>query len=1052
MTRQESVQDALGSLEWRLIGPFRGGRVTSVAGDPKDPATFYFGACAGGVWKTQDGGLHWRPMSDGYFRTASVGALAVAPSDPLVVYAGMGEACIRENVLHGDGVYRTSDGGLTWTHLGLAETRQISRIRVHPENPDVVFVGAFGHAFGPNPERGVYRSLDGGRHFERVLFVDDQSGVIDLSMDPANPRILYAATYEAHRTPYSLEAGGPGSRLYRTTDSGDSWVELTARPGIPEGVKGRISVAAAPLAGRVYLFLEMTGSNGGVYRSEDYGEHWTQMTDNPELRQRPWYFSHLFADPVHPDRIYFLSFESWRSLDGGRTYEKLPAAHVDHHDLWIDPRNPDRMINGHDGGAAVTYDGGRSWSSLMNQPTAQFYHVTTDQRFPFRAYGAQQDNTTLSVPSRSDASAITAGSWFSVGGGESGYIAVRPDDPDIVYAGSYNLLTRYNHRSHEVRNITPWPADVSGAGAKDARYRFQWTSPMFLSPHDSKTLYQAANVVFRSRDEGRSWEVVSPDLTRDDKSKQESSGGPVTKDNTSAEFYCTIFALAESPVTPGVLWAGSDDGLVHVSQDGGHSWTNVTPKTLPEWALIAIIEPSHTDPGTAYLAATCYKSDRLDPLLYRTRDFGTTWDEIAAGIPEDEATRVVREDPKRPGLLLAGTMRGVYASFDAGDHWAPLQWNLPVVPVWDLAFHGDSVVLATHGRGFYVLDDVIPLRTLPEMDEHASIRLYPQAPALRPRGGFEGRRSGSAGVMAVDNAMVAWETYYDRDGDERVRLLDAGSNPPAGVVIHYWLQETHSDPSDPVTLTITDGDGRPVKTFSSHPPAPEPGARAEAPLKAGRGAHRVVWDGRYPDALAMPNAVYRGGGIRGPLAPPGFYTVELATKESRTATVVEIRRDPRLEASDEDLTAQFELLVTIRDQITRVHEAVFRIRKAAEAIRFYQERAGRGEAREHLDEAARPALERLQELEGELHQTGARSAKDLLNVPGKLAQRLASLSGAVAMGQARPATQLYAVHDDLTTRLERLLADVDGAFQDQLAAFERAVREADLPLLPGPGR
>jgi photosystem II stability/assembly factor-like uncharacterized protein len=1046
--RTETVADVVGSLDWRLIGPFRGGRATSVAGHPTNPLCFYFGACAGGVWKTQDGGQHWRNVSDGFFRTASVGAIAIADSAPETIYVGMGEACIRENVLHGDGVYRSDDGGVTWRHLGLQDTRQISRIRVHPQNPDLVYVGAFGHAFGPNPERGLYRSRDGGKTFERVLFVDDQSGVIDLSMDPQHPSILYAATYEAHRTPYSLEAGGPGSRLYRTMDGGDTWEEITGRPGIPEGVKGRLAVAAAPRAGRVYLSLEMSGPDGGMYRTDDYGEHWTKLTDNPELRQRPWYFSHIFADPVDADRLYVINFESWRSLDGGKTYEKMAAGHVDHHDLWIDPKNPQRMINGHDGGAAVSFDGGVSWSTLLNQPTAQFYHVTTDSRYPFRAYGTQQDNSSLSVPSRTDAGAITASSWFTVGGGESGYVAVRPDNPDIVYTGNYNLLTRYHHPSREVRNILAWPADVSGAGAKEARYRFQWTSPMFISPHDPHTLYHAANVVFRSRDEGASWEVVSPDLTRDDKTKQESSGGPVTKDNTSAEFYCTIFALAESPVTEGVIWAGSDDGLVHLTKDGGAHWTNVTPRDLPEWALISIIDASPRDAGTAYVAATRYKSDGLEPLLYRTRDFGATWDRIVTGIPDDEPTRVVRADPLRPGMLWAGTGRGVYVSDDDGDRWAPLQLNLPVVPVWDIAFNGASVVLGTHGRGFYVMDDASPLRALFDMDDHATVRLFPMAPVVRPRGGRGGGRDAAAGVAMVENDMVAFERTYGRDGEPETRWLDAGQNPPAGVVVHYYVgEDAHVDAETPLTITVRDREGTELKVFSSHPADPRPGEKAGPKLNARPGAHRVVWDGRYPDALPMPNAVYRGGGSRGPLAPPGRYRVELKLGDTELVQHVDLVRDPRLEASDEDLQAQFDLLLTIRDEVTRVHQAVFRIRRTREAVQHYQGLA-QGEAAEALKEAAAALLGQLEELEGELHQTKALSSKDLLNVPGKLAQRLVSLSGAVGMGQSRPSRQMYDVHAELSQRTEALLARVAGVFAEQGAQFAEAVAAAHLPVLP----
>ena len=1045
MGQDRQAETALGALQWRLIGPFRGGRVTSVAGHPTDPLCFYFGACAGGVWKTTDGGIYWQNVSDGFFRTASVGALAVAPSDPEVVYAGMGESCIRENVLHGDGVYRSTDGGRTWRHLGLSETRQISRIRVHPQNPDVVYVGAFGHAFGPNPERGVYRSHDGGRTWERILFVDERSGVIDLSMDPLNPRILYAATYESHRTPYSLEAGGPGSRLYKTTDGGDTWSELTDRPGIPAGVKGRLSVAAAPKSGRVYLSLEMAESNGGIYRTEDGGETWQQLTDNPELRQRPWYFSHIFADPTDADTLYVLSFDSWRSIDGGKTYEKLTAGHVDHHDLWIDPRNPRRLINGHDGGAAVSFDGGRTWSTLMNQPTAQFYHVTTDTRWPYRVYGAQQDNSTLSVPSRTDSPAITASQWYAVGGGESGYIAVRPDNPDVVYAGSYNLLTRYDHASHDVRNITPWPADVSGAGAKDAKYRFQWTSPMFLSPHDPRVLYHAANVVFRSHDEGQSWDVISPDLTRDDKSKQESSGGPVTKDNTSAEFYCTIFALAESPVTRGVLWAGSDDGLIHISRDDGRSWRNVTPPDLPEWALIAIIEPSHTDPGTAYVAATCYKSDRLDPLLFRTRDYGATWDSITVGIPADEATRVVREDPRRSGLLLAGTMRGVYASWDAGDHWERLSLNLPVVPVWDIAFHGDAAVLGTHGRGFWVLDDLSALREFPEWDPERRAHLFPLAPVVRTRVGFDrGRRDQSAGLLSADNVLVGFERRPGRDGEQTLHLLNAGENPPSGAVFAYWLGE---DQTEEVRLRIRDASGTVVKTFSSQPAEAKSGETPEPKLPAGAGSHRVIWDLRYPDAVAMPGAVYRGGGIRGPAAPPGRYEAVLEVGAESWARPFELLADPRVAASQEDLEAQFQLLLRIRDQISAAHEAVFRIRRARESVAFYQKVCPEAH-RAGLDEAAKPLLERLAAVEEDLYQTRALSAKDLLNVPGKINVRLASLSGAVSMGQARPTHQMEDVHAELTARLDAILAALDEVFQADVERFNAAVAALNLPAIP----
>lgn len=1038
----------LEAMRWRHIGPFRAGRVTAVAGHPTNRLSFLFGACAGGVWRTDDGGIHWANISDGYFNTASVGALAIAPSDPHVIYAGMGEACIRENVLHGDGVYRSTDGGKTWMHVGLQETRHISRIRIHPNDPDIAYVGAFGHAFAPNPERGVYRTLDGGKTWERILFRDESSGIIDLSMDPTNPRVLYAATYQSRRTPWSLEAGGPGSGLFKTTDGGDSWVELTANPGLPEGTKGRLAVAVSPaMPERVYLSMEMAEDHGGIYRSDDGGMTWQHITDNPELRQRPWYFSHIFADPGNANTLYVLNFEMWRSTDGGKNYEKISAPHVDHHDLWIDPTDPDRLINGHDGGAAVSYNAGQSWSSVMNQPTAQFYHVTTDNQFPYRVYGAQQDNSTLSVPSRTGRPAITNGEWYQVGGGECGYISVRPDDPNIVYAGSYNLLTRYDHRSGEIRVITPWPADVSGAGAKEAKYRFQWTSPSFLSPHDPNVLYHAANVVFRSGDEGASWEVISPDLTRNDASKLESSGGPVTQDNTSAEFYCTIFALAESPVARGLLWAGSDDGLVHLSRDGGKSWANVTPPTLPEWSLISIIEPSHVDPATAYLAATGYKSDDLRPYLFRTRDYGAHWDLITEGIPDNEATRVVREDPKRPELLVAGTIYGLHLSFDGGSHWQSFRQNLPVVPVHDLVFKDDAIVLATHGRGFWVLDDVTPVREADEVKPDQSAFIFGSAPQLQVRAnwGFASRE-GARGVISTDNQVATWERTTLEDGTEVMRFLDAGDNPAPGAVITYWLKEPASNP---ITLTIRDESGRDIKSFSSEPPEPQPGEKAEPKVPATAGSHRFVWDMRYPDAKAMPGAVYRGGGIRGPVAPPGLYQAELKVGDSAFTRQFELRPDPRVTVSPADLEEQFHLLIAIRDQISAVHDAVMTIRQAREAVEFYTARAKGHPEEETLRAAGDRLTSALAAVEQELHQVKAKSPKDLLNVPGKLNVKLASLSGAVAAGQAKPTAQARAVHEELTGRVEYWLGQLRQVMSDQGTQLNEAVAAAKLPAVAG---
>src|SRR3989440_3548451 len=687
----------LKSLEWRSIGPFRGGRVVAVAGDPSDAQVFYFGSTGGGVWKTNDGGLHWENISDGFFKRASVGSIAVSASDPNALYAGMGESTIRGNVSHGDGVYRSTDGGKSWQHLGLAETRNIAKVWVHPANPDLVYVAALGHAHGPNPERGVYRSHDGGKTWDQVLFRGEKAGAIDLAMDPNNPRVLYACFWQALRLPHTLISGGEGSGIFKSTDGGDTWSEITRKQGLPKGLLGKIGIAVSPAKeGRVWAIVE--AEDGAVFRSDDGGETWQRLSEERGLRQRAWYYQHIYADPQDAETLWVLNVQAWKSVDGGRTFFDVAFPHGDHHDLWIDPANPRRMIEGNDGGACITLNGGESWSNIFNQPTAEFYHVTTDSQVPYRVYGAQQDNTTISVPSRSPRAAITQSDLYEVGGGESGYVAVRPDDANIVYAGDYQgYITRYDHRSGQLQNIAAWPEMASGEGAKDQKYRFQWTFPIVLSPHDPNILYITGNHVVRSTDEGSSWEVISPDLTRNDVSKMEPSGGPITGDNTGAEYYCTIFAFAESPLQRGLFWAGSDDGLMHISRDNGRTWEDVTPKDLPEWALITIIEPSPHDQATAYLAATCYKLDDYRPYLFKTHDYGKTWTQITTGIPENIFTRAVREDPERRGLLYAGTETGPYVSFDDGEHWLSLRLNLPVMPVHDLVGKDDAPVAATHG-------------------------------------------------------------------------------------------------------------------------------------------------------------------------------------------------------------------------------------------------------------------------------------------------------------------------------------------------------------------
>src|SRR5215469_792171 len=740
--------DLINQLRFRQIGPFRGGRVVAVAGIPSQPATYYFGGVGGGIFKTTDSGLSWVPVSDGQLKTGSVGAIAVADSDPNTVYAGMGEACIRGNATHGDGVYKSVDAGRTWRNIGLQDSYHIGAVRIHPKNPDIVYVAALGHLWGPNEMRGVYRTTDGGATWKQVLKRSNNAGAVDLAMDPNNPRVLYAAFWEISRKPWRMDSGGPGSGLFKTTDGGDTWTEISRAPGLPRGVLGRIGLTVSPAnPERVWALVE--ASDGGLFRSENSGRTWTRVNEQNILRQRAWYYSHIFADPQNADTIYALNVGMHKSIDGGRTFSTMRPPHGDNHDLWIAPDNPNRMIESNDGGATITSDGGRTWSTVDNQPTAQFYRVALDQDFPYNIYGAQQDNSTVRIASRSGGFGITQADWYDVGGGESGWIAPDPKNSQIVYAGAYDgLITRQDKRTGQSRNINAWPDNTMGYGVEAMKYRFQWSYPIAFSPHDPKTLYIGAQVLLRSTNEGQSWEPISGDLTRNDKSKMGTSGGPITQDNTSIEYYCTIFTFMESPVAKGTIWVGSDDGLVHVTRDGGKAWANVTPKDMPEWIQINSIDASAHDPATAYVAATMYKSDDFRPYLYKTSDYGKTWKKIVNGIQATHFTRVVREDPHHKGLLIAGTEFGLYISYDDGENWKPFNLNLPVTPITDVAFQKreNELVVATQGRAFYVLDDVPLLYQLNDSVKSEDAHLFKPKDTYRfgagGRGGGGGRGAG----------------------------------------------------------------------------------------------------------------------------------------------------------------------------------------------------------------------------------------------------------------------------------------------------------------------
>ena len=1041
----------LESLRWRCIGPYRGGRVVAVAGHPVEQMVFYFGACGGGVWKTTDGGTLWENVSDGYFNTSAVGAIAVAESDPNVVYAGTGESCIRGNVLHGDGVYKSTDGGKTWSHMGLEATRHISRIRVHPSDSNVVYVSALGRAFGPNEDRGVFRSTDGGKTWDKVLYKSEDAGAADLSLDPTNPRVIYAAIWQARRRPWEFVSGGENSGVYKSTDGGDTWAEITDNPGLPKGVKGRIGVSAsAARAGRVWALVE--AEERGLYRSDDGGASWERTNDEAKLMQRPWYYSHVFADPSDPETVYVLNTSAWRSTDAGSTFTEIKMPHGDHHDLWIDPHRPQRMIEGNDGGACVSFDAGGSWSSIYNQPTSQFYHVTTDNQTPYRVYGTQQDNTAISVPSRSHKVGILWSDCYTVGNSESGHIAVHPDNPNIVYSGAIgsspgggDSLLRYDREVEQVRIVSVWPEFYWGWGVKDHKYRFQWTYPIVFSPHDSGVLYVAANVVFRSNNEGSSWEVISPDLTRNDISKMEASGGPVTKDTTFVENYGTIFSFLESPHEPGVLWAGSDDGLVHLSRDGGKTWNNVTPKELPEWTLIGNFEASPDDSATVYLCGTRYKHDDVSPYLYKTDDYGETWTKITGGIPDGDFTRVIRADRHRKGLLYAGTETGVSVSFDDGGAWQSLRSNLPPVSVQDLSVRDNELVAASQGRSFWILDDLSLLRQLDDSVVDSATHVFQPAAAQRaaPAMDFgrptEGKVYGqSVGAPAIYNYKV------EPSGESTRTMLNAGTNPPQGVLVSYHLDR---QPEEEVTLAFLDSSGTVIKQFSSQPQDKKcPEDWPDEPVVPKQaGMNRFLWNMRYPDATLVKDG-YTPRSAAGPLAPVGRYQVRLTVADNSQTQPFELVKDPKVSATQQDLDEQFALLITIRDKVSYTHRGIARLRSVRRQADEWVARAASVGKEQMLLDRAEQLKGRLSEIEVEL--IDAKSTDyDRIGLPQRLNAKMAELTSVVSSADSAPTRQSYDVFEELSARIDVQLDKLQDVIDSDLAEFVNVVHELEVPAI-----
>jgi photosystem II stability/assembly factor-like uncharacterized protein len=1017
-------------LRWRSIGPFRGGRVTAVAGVPGQPLVYYMGATGGGVWKTDDAGTTWNPITDGAVKTGSVGAIAVAPSDPNVLYVGMGEADLRSNFSHGDGVYKSRDAGKTWTHIGLPDSRQIGKISVDPRDANVAFVAALGHPFGPSQERGLFRTRDGGATWEKVLFVNDTTGAVDVVVDPVNPRVVYAAFWPMYRRPWTIYSGGDGSGPYKSTDGGTTWTEL--KNGLPAGMKGRIGLAVSPSRhDRVWAIVE--AKDGGVYRSDDAGATWQRMNGDSNVRERAWYYTHIIADPLDADTVYVPTLEINKSIDGGRTFQMVRAAHSDNHGLWIAPDDSKRMINGNDGGAAISFNGGRTWTTEQNQPTGQFYHVITDNQFPYRIYGAQQDSTTVSIASRTSGGGIDATDWYDVGGGESGYIAPDPRDPNIVYAGTYyGVMTRYDHRLSESRNISIWPETPGGRPAADVKYRFHWTAPIVFSPVDPSALYAAANVLFKSTDGGQSWQAISPDLTRDDKVKEGYSGGPLTGDNSSADYYCTIFTVAPSRLEKDTIWTGSDDGLVHVTRDGGRNWKNVTPKQMAEWTRVMLIEASPHAAGTAYVAASRYQSDDFKPYIYRTTDYGATWTVVGHGIPESTFVRAVRADPVRQGLLFAGTENGVYVSFDDGAEWQPLQSNLPIVPITDLAVHGSDLVAATQGRSFWILDDLSTLRQLNAQVPTATAHLFQPRETIRMRTGGGG---GGGGASA------------------------SGQNPPAGVVVWYYLKDK---PADGVSLEFLDRAGRTIRTFRSRENAADPGGPGSSARRAflgpppsrfvvpaDAGMNRFEWDMRLPDASLPPQGTNLfGASVRGPQVVPGTYQVRLTADGSIETQPFEIRKDPRTSTTTEDFDKQFALLLQIHERLTATHDAIADIIAMRGGVRDASARASGTPAATAIEARAQALEAKLAAVQDELVQMNIREGNDVLTYPAKLNNLIAALGPVVAATDTSPTEQSYSVFRDLSLRLERQLSALDEIVERDLSAFNQALDAQHVAAVP----
>jgi len=1003
-------EDFYSATQWRNIGPFRGGRSAAVTGVNNKANLFYFGSAGGGVWKTNDAGNSWSNISDGFFG-GSVGAIAVSEYDNNVIYVGNGEKTIRGNVSSGDGIWKTVNAGKTWQHIGLKNSRHISRVRINPKNPDIVYAAVMGDLYKSSSERGVYKSINGGETWKRVLYANDDAGAVDLIIDPTNSRVLYATTWNVRRTPYSLSSGGEGSAIWKSTDEGENWTNISTNEGLPKGIWGISGITVSPINSDIVWAL-IENKDGGIYKSIDAGKTWKLINSERKLRQRAWYYSRIYADTKDENTIYVLNVRYHQSKDGGKTFKTFNAPHGDHHDLWISSEDNQRMIIGDDGGAQISFDAGENWSTYLNQPTSQIYRVVTDNHFPYRIYGAQQDNSTIRILHRTNGGNIGERDWENTAGGESAHIAVDPLNNDIVYGGSYGgLLTRINHKTGENRVINVWPDDPMGHGASAMKYRFQWNYPIFFSHHNKKKMYVTSNFVHVTYNEGQSFEIISPDLTRNDPTTLKSSGGPITQDNTGVEYYGTIFAAVESPFEKDLIWTGSDDGLVHITQDGGKNWTNVTPKKMPEWMLINCIEVDPFTAGGAYIVGTRYKLGDYTPYIYKTEDYGENWKLLTSGIALEHFTRALRADPKRKGLLYVGTEKGMYVSFDDGANWNPFQLNLPIVPITDLAIKNDNLIAATQGRSFWIIDDLTPLHQL------------------------------NKELTSKDAFLFKPMDSYRMGGSKR-KNKTAGQNHPGGVLINYYVKNIET--KDTISISIFENSGKHIKTFSTNPDKDQ----KEEKLKVKKGANQFNWNMQYPDAEKVKGMILWWASLRGPKALPGDYQVKLNKNGQVVSEVTfSLLLDPRSSASPEDLKEQFTFIIEIQEKLTEIHKTLKNITKAKKQVNQLKSSITDKNKNKEIIDLATKIVKELTEYENNLYQTKSKSNQDPLNFPIKLNNKLAHLNALSSIGDFKPTNQSVAFKNEVVKLIDIELAKIYSIFENDVVKLNKKVKQSDINLI-----